>query len=180
MKREIRSCRFLIWVKIKSYIKVDFHEFAIGPSTGVVQDLISGFSNKRFIVALFGEADVREGLVEVVLGLLIKGVNELGVSSLSSEVADDVEEDSCEAQEFKSVGLEFFDGKEGTRAKVLAGLGLGGGLWFGEFGFGSCGVLLRDFGLGIDFLKVVFFDVLGVKGEEGEEEEKYKSFHQLW
>jgi hypothetical protein len=121
---------------------------------------------------------VREGLVEVVLGLLIKGVNELGVGSLSSEVADDVEEDSCEAQEFKSVGLEFFDGKEGTRAKVLAGLGLGGGLWFGEFGFGSCGVLLREFGLGIDFLKVVFFDVLGVKGED-EEEEKYKSFHQL-
>jgi hypothetical protein len=122
---------------------------------------------------------VREGFVEVVLGLLIKGVNELGVGSFSSEVADDVEEDSCKAQEFESVSLEFFDSKEGTRAKVLAGLGLGGGLWFGELGLGSGGELLRDLWFGIDFLEVVFFDVLGVKGEKGEEEEKEKSFHQL-
>ncbi len=122
---------------------------------------------------------MREGFIEVVLGLLIKGVNELGVGSFSSKVADDVEEDSCKAQEFESVSLEFFDSKEGTRAKVLTGLGLGGGLWFGELGFWGYEVLLREFRLGIDFLEVVFLDVLGVKGEEGEEEEKDKSFHQL-
>lgn len=106
---------------------------------------------------------MREVFVEIVLGLLIKGVNEFGVGSFSLEIADDIEEDGCKAQELISIDFEFLNCKERTGAEVLPGLGLWCGLWADGFFLWGFGLLYGDLRFNIDFLDVVFFDVLGVE-----------------